>query len=137
MSEIPILRSGAQCKNFCGSDIICIAFLTATVDLCKYHREVADGHSHECGESAARILCIPHSLKPVPLICAGLTCDCNSQHVKEHLIHKAALRGCLLFGAMIYGMLISSCFCRALLLSRGARGLAILCLQRYQERTLE
>ncbi len=50
-----IVEGGAHNKAarevFAGSDIIMTESWNATVELYEYHRELADGRGHECGES--------------------------------------------------------------------------------------
>ena len=67
-----IVEGGAHNKAarevFAGSDIIMTASWNATVELYEYHRELADGRGHECGESA----CCHLSFQP--LCCQGMRC---------------------------------------------------------------
>ena len=67
-----IVEGGAHNKAarevFAGSDIIMTGSWNATVELYEYHRELADGRGHECGESHHSHLSNLHNLK---LPCRG------------------------------------------------------------------
>ncbi len=54
-----LVEGGAHNKAarevFAGSDIVMTSSWNATVELFEYHRELADGRGHECGESSLHV----------------------------------------------------------------------------------